>query len=82
LTTSEDVGPGQIKLEHLDPALFTEIRSIALHAHTGQGSRKVLIRDLDGYFPAGGFYMYSSDGTKKYKVTINSATGEFVLTEV
>jgi len=79
--TSEQIGRGQVKLEHLAPDLYTEIRKIALHSHTGGGSRKVNIRNLEGSFGIGGFYMYSSDGTKRYKVTIDSATGAFVLTE-
>ncbi len=81
LTTSENIGPGQIQLEHLSPGLFSEIRSIALHAHTGTKSRKIDIKDLGGSFGTTGFYMYSSDGTKRYHVTIDSATGAFVLTE-
>lgn len=81
LTTSDDIGAGQIKLEHLDPALFAELRNIALHSHSGVGSRKIDLINTTGSFGINGFYMYSSDGTKRYKVTINSATGAFVLTE-
>jgi hypothetical protein len=82
LITSEQIGRGQVKLEHLDPALYSEIRNIALHSHTGTKSRKLELKDLTGFFGTAGFYAYSSDGTKKYHVTINSATGAFVLTEV
>lgn len=79
---SEQIGPGQIKLEHLDPALFAEIRKISLHEHSGAGSRKINLRNLEGSFGIAGFIMYSSDGTKKYRVTINSGTNAFVLTQI
>lgn len=82
LTTSDSIGKGQIRLEHLDPGLFSEIRNIALHSHTGARSRRIRIENLEGYFNVNGFYMYSSDGTKKYHVTIDSSSGAFVLTEV
>lgn len=81
LITSEQIGKGQIKLEHFDPGLFAEIRSVALHAHTGTKSRQIRLQDLTGAFGVNGFYMYSSDGTKRYKITINSSTNAFVLTE-
>lgn len=81
MTTSDQIGKGQIRLEHLDPGLFSEIRNVSLHTHTGSKSRRINVKDLEGAFGIGGFYMYSSDGTKRYKVTINSATGAFVLTE-
>lgn len=79
--TGDQIGDGQIELRHLSSSLFAELRQVALHNHSGVKSRKVKLQDLDGYFNVGGFYMYSSDGTKRYKVTINSATGAFVLTE-
>lgn len=79
---SEDIGSGQIELRHLAPSLFVEMRQVALHTHTGVRSRQVNLRDLTGAFTSKGFFMYSSDGTKKYQVTINSGTGAFVLTEV
>lgn len=82
LITRDQIGRGQVGLEQLDPALFGEIRNISLHSHSGSKSRRINIRDLEGSFGINGFYMYSSDGTKKYKVTINSGTGAFVLTEV
>lgn len=78
---SSDIGPGQIKTEHLDPALFAEIKSIGLHNHSGVKSRRIDYQNLQGAIPASGFYMYSSDSTKRYHVTIDSATNAFVLTE-
>lgn len=78
---SGDIGPGQVKLEHLDPGLFAEIKNIGLHNHSGTKSRRVKVQDLEGAFGINGFYMYSSDGTKRYQVTINSSTNAFVLTE-
>lgn len=80
--TSEQIGPGQIEIQHLSPGLFAEFRQIQLHTHSGVKSRKVKWDDLDGFIGKNGFVMYSSDGTKKYRVTINSATGAFVLTEI
>lgn len=81
-TTSDTIGKGQIQLQHLSPELFLEMRLIRQHNHSGAKSRKINIRDLTGDFGIDGFYMWSSDGTKRYKVTINSSTGAFVLTEV
>lgn len=80
--TSNDIGPGQIQLRHLDPGLFGEIKNIGLHNHSGTKSRRISIRNLQDDFGTDGFYMYSSDGTKRYHVTINSGTGAFVLTQV
>lgn len=82
VTEGGGIGNGEIGFEHLDAALFSAIRDIQLHKHTGTGSSRIKIQDLEGYFPRTGFLMYSSDGTKKYMVTINSGTGAFVLTEV
>lgn len=82
VTTSDQIGPGQVSLVHLDPALFAEIRNIALHNHKGARSRRINLRDLEGDFGIAGFFMYSSDGTKRYQVTINSVTNAFVLTQV
>lgn len=81
LTKSEQIGAGQIELRHLSPALFAEIRQIQLHNHTGVKSRRINLKNLTGAFGVRGFYMYSSDGTKRYQITINSSTGAFVLTE-
>lgn len=82
LTQGEDIGPGQIKLEHLDPALFAELKNVALHAHTGSGSRRISYQNLTGYVPPSGFYMYGDAGTKRYKVQIDEDTDTFVITEV
>lgn len=82
LIKSDEIGPGQVELRHLSPALFTELRQIATHNHSGVKSRKVQLKDLTGFFGTSGFIMYSSDGTKRYRVTIDSGTNEFVLTEV
>jgi len=79
--TGDQIGDGQIDLRHLSPGLFQAIQSISLHNHSGAKSRRVNLKDLEGAFGTGGFYCYSSDGNKRYKVTINSATGAFVLTE-
>ncbi len=81
MVTSDQIGRGQIKLEHLDPGLFAEIKNMSSHGHTGTRSRKINLRDLEGSFGIYGFYMYSSDSTKRYHVTIDSGTGAFVLTE-
>lgn len=81
LTKSESIGAGQIQLSHLSPALFAELRQVNTHNHSGSKSRRINLKDLTGAFNKQGFYMYSSDGTKRYNVTINSATGAFVLTE-
>lgn len=67
-------------MHHLAPALFAEIRSIALHSHTGAKSRKVNIRNLEGSFGIDGFYIYSNTGNKRFKVTVSDA-GAFILTE-
>lgn len=79
--TSDQIGRGQVKAEHLDPGLFAELKAIGLHNHSGTRSRRVKLQDLEGAFGINGFFMYSSDGTKRYRVTINSGTGAFVLTE-
>ena len=82
LIKAEGIGDGQIQLRHLSAPLFTEFRQLNLHSHSGVRSRRINIKYLTGSFPLTGFYMYSSDATKKYHVTIDSGTGEFVLTEV
>jgi hypothetical protein len=82
LVTTEGIGAGQIKLEHLDPALYQEIRAVQLHNHSGAKSRRLDLKNLEGAFGISGFLMYSSDGTKRYRVTINSSTNAFVLTQV
>lgn len=77
LITSDQIGKGQVQLVHLDPALFAEIRGIALHSHTGTKSRRVNLRNLEGSFGPDGFYMYDTAGTR-YHITITG--GAFVLT--
>lgn len=73
LTKAEDIGTGQIQLRHLDPALFAEIQRIGLHNHSGVGSRKVQVDNLEGAYGKNGFIMYSDDGTKRYRITINNS---------
>jgi hypothetical protein len=82
IVKAEDIGPGQIELRHLSPALFSELRNVDTHNHSGVKSAKLELKNMVGAFTKVGFYMYSSDGTKKYKITINSATNAFVLTQV
>jgi len=82
VTSGEDVGHGEINFFHLSPPLFTAIRNVELHSHSGIGSRRINLKDLYGAFTKDGFLIYSSDGTKRYKVTVNSGTGAFVLSEV
>ena len=77
LITSDQIGRGQVKLEHLDPGLFSEIRGVALHSHTGSKSRRVKLKDLEGPFGISGFWMYDVNGNR-YHVTISG--GAFVLT--
>lgn len=78
LVTSDQIGNGQVRSEHLDPGLFQEIKSIGLHNHSGTKSRRVKLQDLEGAFGTTGFYMYSTTGVR-YHVTID-AGGAFVLT--
>ena len=80
LISSDQIAPGAIELRHLSAALFSEIQKIALHPHTGVGSKRIKISDLEGAFGTGGFYGYSSDGTKRYHITLNTS-GAFVITE-
>ena len=79
---AEDIGPGQIELRHLSPSLFAELRQVNQHNHSGVKSTRLDYKNFTGAVPKSGFYMFSSDGTKKYKVTINSGTNAFVLTQV
>lgn len=81
LTKNEDVGPGQIALKHLDPALFAEIQRVGLHNHSGTGSRRVKLQDLEGAWGKNGFIMYSDDGTKRYRIQINNS-GTLTATEI
>lgn len=80
LTKAEDIGDGQVELRHLSPTLFTELRKVSLHSHSGQGSRRINMRDLEGAFSSDGLRMYSSDG-KLWKATINTS-GAWVITEI
>jgi hypothetical protein len=81
IITGDQIGNGEIKLNHLDPALFQEIRGVQLHNHSGAKSRRIRLEFTEGAFGVNGFYMYSSDGTKRYKITIDSGTNDFVLTQ-
>jgi len=80
LTSGEDIAPGSIGLEHLSPTLFSEIRQVNLHNHSGVKSRKIAVKDLSGAYGKDGFYMYSSTGSKRFKCQISDA-GAWVLTE-
>ena len=82
VTEGGNIGFGEVDFQHLSPALFMAVRNIELHSHTGVGSRKIDLKDLVGSFGKEGFLIYSSNGTKRYQVTVNSATGLFVLTQV
>lgn len=82
LTTGDQIASGAIELRHFSAALFSEFRQIQLHPHTGVKSVRVKLQDLDGYFPKSGFVMYSSDGAEKYRVTIDSGTNAFVITQI
>lgn len=72
ITTGDQIGPGQVTLSHLDPALYQEIRSVQLHNHSGAKSRRVNLKDVEGAFGTGGFYMYNTAGVR-YHVTIDGA---------
>jgi len=82
LVSTDQIGNGQVELRHLAPSLYLEIRNVSLHSHTGTKSRKISYKNLEGDIGASGFYMWSSDATKRYHVTIDSATDLFVLTAV
>ena len=56
--TSDQIGDSQVQLHHLAPELYTEIRKLSLHSHTGQGSKRVNIRNLEGSFGNAGFLIY------------------------
>ncbi len=80
LIKSSDIGNGQIELSHLAPALYSEIRKIALHNHSGVNSRKLDLKNMTGDFGVTGFQLWSSDGTKRYQVTVDASLNAFVLT--
>lgn len=75
------IGEGEVDFGHLAPALFSEIRNIQLHQHTGTGSTRLKLQNMDGYFRRDGFVMYSTDGTKKFAITINNS-GVLAATEI
>lgn len=75
------IGEGEVDFGHLAPALFSEIRNIQLHAHTGTGSTRLKLQNMDGYFPRTGFVLYSDSGLKKYAITINDS-GILAATEI
>ena len=82
LTTGDQIGDGQIELRHLAPSLFSELRQVSLHTHSGVKSRRVKYSDIDGYIGKDGFIMYSDTGAKKYRVRIDNATGNLYTTEI
>lgn len=75
--TSDQIGPGQITLAHLDPGLFQEIQAIKQHNHSGAKSRKIKLELTEGAFGINGFYMYDDAGAR-YHITVHS--GAFALT--
>lgn len=81
VTKAEDIGNGQIELRHLAPSLYAEIQKIGLHNHSGVGSRKIKHDDLEGAYGKNGFILYSDDGTKRYRITINNS-GTLIATEI
>jgi len=78
---SGSLGEGEVDFQHLAPALFSEIRNIQLHQHTGTGSSRLKLQNIDGYFPRAGFCMYSDSGAKRFAITINDA-GVLAATEI
>lgn len=80
LITGDDIGPGQIDLRHLSAALFAKLKKVTQHVHSGADSRKIRLQDLEGSFGKNGFLIYSSDGTKRYRLQVTSG-GALSLTE-
>jgi len=80
LIKAEDIGSGQIEVKHLSPALYTEIRKIPLHTHSGLGSKQVNLANLTGAFTSGGFLMYSPNG-KLWQIKVDN-TGTLTTTEI
>lgn len=81
VTKSEDIGNGQVELRHLAPSLFSEIKKVGLHNHSGVGSRKIKPDDLEGSYGKNGFILTSNDGTKRYRIQINNS-GTLTATEI
>lgn len=81
VSEGSSIGSGEIDFQHLSPALFSAIRNVQLHTHSGNGSVRLKLQDIIGYFPSTGFLMYSTDGTKKFLITITN-TGIIQSTEV
>ena len=81
VSEGSSIGAGEIDFPHLSPALFSAIRNVQLHTHSGNGSVRLKLQDLIGYFPSSGFLMYSTDGSKKYMITITNA-GALQATEI
>jgi len=73
VSEGSSIGAGEIDFQHLSPALFSAIRNVQLHTHSGNGSVRLKLQDLIGYFPSSGFIMYSTDGSKKFLITITNA---------
>ena len=73
VSEGSSIGAGEIDFQHLSPALFSAVRNVQLHTHSGNGSVRLKLQDLIGYFPSTGFVMYSTDGSKKYMITITNA---------
>lgn len=80
LIKSEDIGSGQVSLRHMDPGLYTLIRMIQLHTHSGVDSPRLPLENTTGFFPLDGFKMVASNGNK-YKVTVNTS-GALVVTQI
>lgn len=61
--SGNDIANGAISLRHLSAELFSELKKIALHPHTGVNSVKIKLQDLDGSFTRDGFLMRSPNGS-------------------
>ena len=80
LTKSEDIGAGQIETRHLSPSLYTELRKVPLHTHSGLGSRQINLAALTGSFSYKGFLIYSPNG-KLWQITASN-TGVLESAEI
>ena len=81
LIESSQIGPGQIEMGHLAPSLFSTLRQLDLHTHSGVKSRQIEFKDLTGAIGKNGFIMYADDASKKFRVRVNNA-GTLYTTEV